>query len=252
MSIAEDQPAIGPIIGRGRVADVHVYGDRALKLYQAGWSKAPAYFEAAILAILESHDLPAPRVHEVGSFDGRWGLVMDHIGGQTLAERMFADPGNVGAGLDEMVRLQLRVHAAADSRLRSLKARVADNIGRAPSLPTALRDRLLARLAALPDSDRLCHGDFHPYNIIGEGAATTIVDWLDTTIGPPAADACRSYLLLSLAAPQTAEPYLERYVTASGIARNAVLAWLPILAAARLNEGIAKEEATLLQLAGSG
>jgi aminoglycoside phosphotransferase (APT) family kinase protein len=231
------------------VADVHVYGEHALKLYRAGWAKAPAYLEAAILAILESHDLPAPRVHEVRSYDGRWGLVMDRIDGRTLAERMFADLDSIGSGLDDLVRLQLRVHAAADTRLRSLKARIAERVSGAPSLDVALRNRLLARLAELPDGDRLCHGDFHPYNIIGKGSDLTIVDWLDTSVGPPAADACRSYLLLSLAAPQAAEPYLDRYVASSGVDRDAVLAWLPLLATARLAEGIAAEQAVLLSLA---
>jgi Ser/Thr protein kinase RdoA (MazF antagonist) len=252
MSTAREQRAIGEIIGRGRVADVHSYGDFALKLYQAGWSKAPAYLEAAILAILESHDLPAPRVHEVGSYDGRWGLVMDRIAGQTLGEQMLADPGRIGTGLDEMARLQLRVHAAADTRLRSLKARLAERIADARALDAALQNRLLAQLAEMPDGDRLCHGDFHPYNIIGQGPDAMIVDWLDTTVGPPAADACRSYLLLTIAAPQIAEPYLDRYIVRSRIARDAVLAWLPLLAAARLAEGIDEEETLLLRLASSG
>jgi thiamine kinase-like enzyme len=39
---------------------------------------------------------------------------------------------------------------------------------------------LLDGLAALPSiDDRLCHGDFHPFNILGQLGKATVVDWLN-------------------------------------------------------------------------
>ena len=66
---------------------------------------------------------------------------------------------------------------------------------------------------------------------------------------PPAADACRSYLLLRLYAADLAEPYLDAYGRAGGVPRAPILAWLPYLAAARLAEGVAGETERLLELA---
>lgn len=246
------RPSPGTLIGRGRVADVHAHGDHALKLSHAGRSKTDAFNEAAILAALEPHRLPAPRVHEAGSYFGRWGLVVDRVDGEALGEQLQRGAVSAPACIEEMVRLQLLLHAAAEPRLHRLKVRLADKIGQAPGFDEALRATLLDRLAALPDDNRICHGDFHPLNILGEPGRGVIVDWPDATCGPPAADACRSYLLLVLAAPLLAEDYLVRYAAASGIGRDAILAWLPCLAAARLTEGVEAEAAQLLELARGG
>jgi aminoglycoside phosphotransferase (APT) family kinase protein len=249
---ASDEHRIGALLGRGRVADVHEYGGRALKLYHLGQPKTQAFVEATILAVIEAHQLPAPRVHAAGTWDGRWGLVMDRVAGTTLGERALADPGAIGPALDAMVRLQLRLHAASEPRLRSLKSKLGDNIARAGSATPALKDRLLARLDAMPDGSRVCHGDFHPFNILGEGDKLTIVDWLDATSGPPAADTCRSYLLLRMGAPAGfADAYLDSYASAGGMARDTILDWLPLLAAARLAEGIEAEVPALLEMAGT-
>lgn len=242
---------IGALIGSGRVADAHAYGDRVLKLYHRGRPRQDAFFEAAMLAVLEPHGLPVPRVHEVGAYDGRWGLVMDRIAGETLGAQGTASPAQTPLLLDEMVRLQRQLHAASEPRLRSLKTRLAYNITQAPSLNPAVKERRLAALTDLPDGERICHGDLHPFNIIGAPGKAVVIDWLDVTAGEPAADACRSYLLLRLGAPEVAEPYLDGYVRQSDVTRNAILAWLPTLAAARLNEGTQDGEEFLIELAQS-
>jgi hypothetical protein len=244
--------AIGEIVGRGAVADIHVYGTHVLKLYHADRPKADAFVEASLMAIVGMHRLPMPQVHEVGRHGGRWGLVMDRALGSTLGERALADPALMPACLDEMVRLHLLLHAITETRLRPLKSKVAANISRTPLLAAPLKQRLLERLAALPDGDRLCHGDFHPLNLMGEPGNCLIVDWLDASCGPPAADACRSYLLLRQGAPGgIADAYLARYAAAGGMSTGDILAWLPCMAAARLTEGMVAEEASLLALAGT-
>jgi len=114
---------------------------------------------------------------------------------------------------------------------------VTAKLGRAPVLSADQRRRLLSRLEALPDGDRLCHGDFHPWNILGSPSSALVIDWLDATQGSPAADACRAFLLLSPAAASTALPYLDAYLSRSGLALEEVTSWLPALAGARLSEG---------------
>lgn len=242
-------PQIGPLIGSGNVAEAFEYGDAVIKLYRDPEASAPAFIEAAVLAIVADHDLPAPAVREVGHYNGRWGLVMDRAPGEPLARFAQDQPAQVPDVLDAMVQLHLRVHRQPEARLPSLKARIAERISRAPGLSAATRENLLARLAALPDGDRLCHGDFHPFNIIGLPGQAMIIDWLDATCGPPAADVCRSFLLMVGTVPELAENYLDRYAAVSGIDRTEILAWLPCLAAARLCEGVATEAGMLLQLA---
>jgi aminoglycoside phosphotransferase (APT) family kinase protein len=174
--------------------------------------------------------------------------VSDRVHGPAFGVALAADPR--APELAAMVALQVALHAASGAGLTGLKPGLAAKLERADALAPATRERLRDRLAALPDGERVCHGDFHPWNLIGTPGKAAIVDWLDAAQGPPLADACRSYLLLSVAAPRLARPYLGRYLAVTGAAEDAVLAWLPVLAGARLSEGVPAETPALLALAG--
>jgi aminoglycoside phosphotransferase (APT) family kinase protein len=123
-------------------------------------------------------------------------------------------------------------------------------------------------LETLPRGDRLCHGDFHPGNVLvasggGDGGDRPIaIDWTGASRGDPAADVARSFLIIRFggltpdATPAVAalarvgRRLLWRgYASAYAIDRAALARWLPVVAAARLAEGIDGERARLLQLA---
>jgi Ser/Thr protein kinase RdoA (MazF antagonist) len=198
--------------------------------------------EAAILSAIEPLGLPVPKAIAAGAYDGRWGLVMTRAPGQPFLEAMTADASAAPAYLEAMVRLHRLFHSHTVTTLPSHKAKLAMAIGRAARLGEALRARLIEALHGLPANDRLCHLDFHPLNILGEPETAMVVDWLDASAGDPAADVCRTVVLLTPHVPEFAEAYLNGYVAASGIDRNAVLAWLPVIAGARLAEGVPEEE----------
>ena len=239
---------IAGVIGEGNVAEVLAYGAFVLKLYRSGISKRAAFREAALTAQVEALGLPVPQVLGVGSHEGRWGLVMTRADGRPFAEAMLASPDAVWAHLDAMVRLQRQMHACAAPELPGTKARLAGAIGRAEMLREDVRRRLLEALAALPDGEQLCHGDFHPYNVLGTPDAAVVIDWADAAHGPAVADVCRSFLLMRSRSLELARAYVERYCAACGIAVDEVMAWLPVLAGARLAEGIAGEADDLLGL----
>jgi aminoglycoside phosphotransferase len=241
---------IGPLLGSGKMAEAFHYGDHVLKLYRDPANRSVAFGEAAILAIVGEHGLPTPAVHEAGPYASRWGLVMDRAPGQPLASLAASDPALLPAALEAMVALHLKIHARTEVRLSPLKPRLAARLQHAPGLDTALRDTLLARLVELPEGTRLCHGDFHPFNIIGPPGAAMIVDWPDATSGPPAADVARSYVLMRHGAGhELADAYLQRYLAASELTEAEVRAWLPVIAAARLAENVPEENERLLALA---
>lgn len=81
------------------------------------------------------------------------------------------------------------------------------------------------------------------------GQGFMVVDWLDACCGNPLADVCRTYVLLRHAMPDRAMGYLEAYASVIGSEVSGILAWLPLIAAARLTEGVANENDELLRLA---
>jgi len=244
-----DAPALGRLLGAGKEAEVFAFGGGALKLYRAAAAKRSAFREAANAAVAESLGLPVPKIHGLRCFGDRWGILMSLAEGPSFAESIRAKPNLTSAYLTEMGLLQFRVHGHPGTHFASLKARLAANIRQANGLDGATRNRLLAKLQALPEGERLCHGDFHPFNILGPRSRPTLIDWLDASSGVPAADVCRSYILIGHSEPEIASTYVEAYIKVSGETRANIFEWLPIVAAARLAEDVPKEAARLREMA---
>jgi hypothetical protein len=139
-------------------------------------------------------------------------------------------------------------HGQPARQLGSLRSRLATNIAGTGLLDKPLKQILLDRLADMPDGDRLCHGDFHPVNVLGQNSLPMVIDWPDACCGGPAADVCRSYLLLKLHAEDIAEPYLDAYCNITNMPRAKILDWLPYVAAAKLAEDVPDDWARLLEI----
>jgi tRNA A-37 threonylcarbamoyl transferase component Bud32 len=239
---------IGRLVAAGGVAEVFERGSRVLKLYKSTAAKPAAFREAGVHAAVEALGLPVPRVWSVEQIAGRWGIVFDRVNQPSFAEHMLNNSGDGPQYLECMVRLHMRIHAHEAVQFASLKVRLAANIAATKLLGECRKRELLAGIADMPDGDRLCHGDFHPMNILGDVSQPVIIDWPDARRGDPAADVCRSYLLMRLHAAEIAAIYLDAYCATSGIARSAVLSWLPYVAAARLAEDVPKEFDSLIKI----
>jgi Ser/Thr protein kinase RdoA (MazF antagonist) len=239
----------GARIGAGKEAEIFEYGQAILKLYRSGVPKRAAFGEAAALALVESLGLPAPEVHGVRRVGERWGVIMSRAAGPSFAETMLANPERVPAYLHAMAHLHLRVHSHAAMQFSGAKPRLAADLANAETLGAAERRALLRRLDKMPDGDRLCHGDFHPLNILGSPGHAVIVDWPNASRGDPAADVCRSYVLIHSVAPAIAGAYVEAYASVSGLDARVIRSWLPFIAAARLAEGVPEEEEELRRMA---
>jgi tRNA A-37 threonylcarbamoyl transferase component Bud32 len=243
---------IGRLLAAGQVAEVFERGSRVLKLYKSTAAKPAAFREAGVHAAVEALGLPVPKVWSVEQIAGRWGLVFDRVNQASFAEHMLNNlddgPLYLAEYLECMVRLHMRIHAHEAVQFASLKVRLAVNIAATELLDERRKQDLLAGIADMPDGDRLCHGDFHPMNILGDVSQPVIIDWPDARRGDPAADVCRSYLLMKLHAAEIAPAYLDAYCGTSGIARPAVLSWLPYVAAARFAEDVPDEFDDLMKI----
>jgi aminoglycoside phosphotransferase (APT) family kinase protein len=247
-----DDPAFGKLLGSGKESEVFEYGALVVKLYRTTAPKRSAFREAAILALVESFGLPVPAIRDVRQFEDRWGVTMTRANGLSFADAMRREPSLLPAYLRGMALLQLRVHSHPGTQLASLNARLAANIRQVKVLDEARKGALLDALAALPEGDRLCHGDFHPLNIVGPLGHESLVDWMDASRGDPTADVCRSYVLMRSIVPELASAYVDAYAEVSGESQSEILSWLPFVSAARLAEGVPDEEAGLLEMAGTG
>jgi len=252
---------IGARLGAGREADVHAWGDDAVvKLYRPGFRGHRA--EALALARLDGRGI-APALVDTVECDGRAGLVLERLGGSDMLSLLQRQPWRAFRLARALADTHVVVHevrAPGDlPELRqALAARIADAV-----LPPRVRDYALRMLDALPSGDRLCHGDYHPGNVLVADDRVAVIDWPNATRGVPEADHARTLLLLRWSAPLPGTPALSRALLTAGrsvFARRyarayrdgspqpprQTAAWLVVHAAARLSEGIGAERATLL------
>jgi aminoglycoside phosphotransferase (APT) family kinase protein len=239
---------IGRLLAVGNVAEVFEWGSRVVKLYKSTAAKPTAFREAAIHAAVEAMGLPVPKVWSVQEIGDRWGVVFDRVKQASFAEQMLNNRDQFTRYLDSMVHLHMRIHAHGAIQFADLKVRLADNISATRRLDDRRKRDLLDGITDMPDGDRLCHGDFHPMNILGKASQPVTIDWPDARRGDPAADVCRSYLLMKLHAAEIATAYVDAYCRAAVMPRQAVLSWLPYVAVARLAEDVPGELDHLLKI----
>ncbi len=222
-------------------------GDKCIKVFDDGYSKADVLNEALNQARIEETGLKIPRVLEVSMVEGKWAIVSEYIKGKTLAQLMQEDEERKDEYLELLVDLQLEMHGKTCPMLGKLKDKMNRKISQT-ELDATTRYDLHTRLEGMPKHNKVCHGDFNPSNIIiAEDGTPYILDWSHATQGNASADAARTYLLFWLAGDEEgAEKYLELFCKKSDTARQYVQKWLPIVAASQSVKGNADERELLL------
>ena len=256
------------LIGRGRTAEVYRWeNDRVLKVFYdwvpAAWIESEAKLGAAVYAT----GVPAPAVYGLLDVDGRKGLLYQRLDGPSLLGRITAKPWRIVAYARQMAELQRRIHAANGAGLPEQKERLESAIADSAALFDlgAQQAAIVAQLRRLPEGSSVCHGDFHPDNILGAEREWLAIDWSNAAAGNPCADVARTLLMLAspYLPPQIPQPtqallkvakrllrsaYLQEYLRSAKIGFADVEPWLLPVAAARLRERIPGEAEWLLKL----
>ncbi len=235
------------VIAERPTKTVYRDGNRCIKLFTEGYSKALILNEALNHARIEETGLKMPKLLEVTTVDGRWAIVTEYIEGKTLAELMAEHPEKKDEYLEMLVDLQLEVQSKTCPMLNKLKDKMNSKISQA-RLDATTRYELHVRLDGMPKHNKVCHGDFNPSNVvITSSGEAYIIDWAHATQGNASADAARTYLLFCLGGEyDTAKKYLDLFCKKSDTARQYVQKWMPIVAASQSVKENEKEREFLL------
>ena len=222
-------------------------GDKSIKVFNEGFSKADVLNEALNQARIEGTGLNIPKILEVTMIEGKWAIVSEFIKGKTLAQLMEEDPEKKDEYLALLVDLQLEMHSKTCAHLNKLKDKMNRKISES-NLDATTRYDLHTRLEGMPKHKKVCHGDFNPSNIIiTEDGTPYILDWSHATQGNASADAARTYLLFWLNGDiEGAKKYLDLFCEKSNTAKQYVQKWMPIVAASQSVKGNEHEREFLL------
>jgi aminoglycoside phosphotransferase (APT) family kinase protein len=255
-------------IAEGREAELFLLPDgRVLRLVRPGIRDAEeaVRMEAAALAAAAQAGAPVPAVYEQVTRDGRPGLVLERLSGEDLLSQLGDRPWTVRSVARQTGRVHAELHTVrAPSELPDGRELIASRIGPSDAVPAALRDEALRSLEELPDGDRLCHGDFHPGNVLDDPDGPKVIDWHNAARGEPTADVARSWVVLEVSPlPPGASAfdrrlasigrglllrgYLRAYAKAGEIASERLPRWVRVHAIQRLTQEIEGEREPLLR-----
>lgn len=236
------------LVSKNATKSVYRDGDQAVKVFCKGFPKAEVLNEALNNARVEAiGTINIPAIHAVSvEEDGSWAITKDYIDGKTLKQLMDENPDKHDEYLEQMVELQIMIHAQTCPLLNKLKDKMKRQISELEDSDPANRYELLTRLDGTPKHTRLCHGDFRPENIIvKEDGTMYVIDWVHAALGNGSADIARTYLLFCLQDQATADKYLDLFCEKTGTDKRYVQQWLPIVAAAQLTKKRPEEKELL-------
>ena len=173
-------------------------------------------------------DYPVPEVlalYEPGQLTSASAQVMVRVPGVPMLEAMVPAVWRAPSLVGRLADLHVRLHrtstdgwplpevSLARRRLRPVRLWVdeldgdhlVDVLARVDGLLPYLEDHEVAP----------CHGDFHPLNIVVDGAAASVIDWTDAGLGDRHGDVARTQLLFrvaAVAATRKAERALLRHL----------------------------------------
>ena len=178
-------------------------GPLILRVFRAGVEREQALYEAAVQNAVADLDFPAPRVlltHTEADPLGAAFTIMERMPGTVMLNKLL------GPAMARMPLLLARTHArlhaldasefiqrlkGAGARLEpmSVDALVDQHERRITAAKlTGLRPALgwlASRRPAIPDGVSICHGDFHPLNVlVDDDCVTGVVDWGWVMVGP--------------------------------------------------------------------
>ncbi|MEY2430059.1 MAG: hypothetical protein QOJ40_2944 [Verrucomicrobiota bacterium] len=242
---------IGKLIGKGLMSQVYAWGeDRAIKLFQSWVPPAKADQEFRVTRAIHAVGLPVPAAYELLEVNGRKGIVLDRVDGISMYDSVVAKPWLLFSAARQLAELHAKLHARkAPAELTSQRERIATRIDEAGRSSDDEKQIARRRLSELPDGDTVCHGDFHPANILLTKNGPVVIDWMSGTRGHPLGDVAQTSLLFDIAKLPDDAPahirilmkvsrqllhknYLKRYLQLSTGTMQEIKAWRPALKAA--------------------
>ena len=260
--------ALGKPIAMGRTAEIYPWhDDLVLKLFHTWVSEDSVQYEARIARAVHTAGLAVPRAGEIVEVDGRLGLEYERFDGKPMGEIMPAKPWLLPHFARQLAELHVSIHKTPGiAGIPSQRERLENKIRTAKDLPIPLQEACVRALGQMPEGDRLCHGDFHPLNVLLHQGRAATIDWVDATCGNPLADVARTAVLMRGVESRAAENktsktmqiemvamrwftriYLRRYFALLPGGEDEYHRWWPIVAAGRMSEDIPGLNAWLRQ-----
>jgi tRNA A-37 threonylcarbamoyl transferase component Bud32 len=265
LKIASRISDLGPKIGVGRTAEVFgVEDSRALKLFRRDIDQSEIQNEISFTRLANASGIPTADVLECVTLEGRLGIVFSRISGESMLTRISQSPLEAAKLARKFAQLHCQIHSVEITSGPMFRDTLESQIRKVSNLGAATADQIITYMDSLPVSNLvLCHGDYHPDNLIISERGPVIIDWASARLGCAAADCARTSLLIAVGStshlnwPSSVittvrgtfgRIYRRHYSKLMGSSTKEADLWLPVVAAARLAENINGEAEQLIKI----
>lgn len=254
-------------IAQGREAEIFAWDDgMVLRLFRDGEAGERLRSEALAMRAVRTVLPLVPEVFGETVIDGRPGLIMERVDGADLMTVLGRKPARIWQIGKDTGRLHAEINGVdAPPEIETLHQRIERILRRSGLVPAELAEFALKELRSLPEGAALCHGDFHPANILESKSGPMVIDWANVTRGDPTADFARSRMMGRLGSLPPGTPLLVRLFRRPGIKlyeaayvrgyrsvrevdMDLAARWEIVRAADRMAEGIEEERPALVRL----
>jgi Ser/Thr protein kinase RdoA (MazF antagonist) len=257
---------LGEPIAVGRTAEIYSYGERkVLKLFLSETPQSWIEKEIEIGRYIQDTKLPVPKVYEIINIEEREGVIYERIEGPSLLNELATKPWNVVKYGRLLAQLHAQVHeVTAPNSLETQREWATGGIPDSEKMSADMKGSILKLLDMLPDGNQICHGDFHPGNIITTQRGPVIIDWMTVSQGVDIGDVARTSIILETAKAPEGTPlqwllewirklflktYLTTYFELRPTVKGSLAAWQAIMAANFLADvSVPGEEAGLRRI----
>ncbi|WP_061808859.1 phosphotransferase family protein [Rossellomorea vietnamensis] len=233
---------LGTPVATGNTAKVYLYKNKIYKVFNDSLPGEESIKEAKKQKYAHSCGLSVPEVVDVTTIDGKQVIIMEHIKGRTLGVLLTDNMEKAEYYMGMSVDIQMGIHQIKAHSIEPMSEKLRRQIESAPELDQGAKSILIKKLDSMAFEENLCHGDFHLYNLILSENNVTIIDWVDSSAGDMRADVYRTSLLYSQVSKELADMYMQLYCEKSGLSKEEIYQWAPIIAAARLSERVSTED----------
>lgn len=234
-------------IALGRTAEIYSYGEgKVVKLFLSTTPQPWIDKEIEIGKYIQDTQLPVPRVYERVKVDNREGVIYERIEGPSLLNELATKPWNVVKYARLMAKLHVQIHEVkAPASLETQREWATGGIPDSKKISTEMKTSILQLLDSLPDGNQLCHGDFHPGNIIITHRGPVIIDWMTVSKGIASGDVARTSIILEAAKAPEGTPmrwllewvrklllttYLKTYLQLRPKVKSSLISWQAVMA----------------------
>lgn len=258
----------GKLIGEGRQAKVYEWGrNEIIKVFDKSVLNSDIENEYKKSTIVYELGVSVPYVKEIVDINGEMGIVYEKLIGNTLLTNMKNNAFKIKKSIQILAENHVKLSQYSTNELPDIKKRIKDSMKYIHDdiLDEDKKNLINDYMDRLPDSNGLCHVDFHPDNIIITQNGSKIIDWCGAASGDPCADAAVTVIILTLCnnppgtgkvinvlskllAAYIKKVYINQYCQLAQKTVEEINKWILPAAVLRLSYNLPEERKTLVKI----